>query len=610
MRYRRRHFRVFWTLFLVLLINILSLPFWTEYGYGSFVWTLFNKEARVDFVYTGDELTVSPPMLFEVKHSKPTLCSRYEGIDKKNHSFRLFAHHLRVRSDWQNISFKVEALQDGKITIILRGPAKSDDSGSSQYLVLTDWRNLIINGEKVFNESKTLSFSKNYTYDVPVKKHEIVQVDVEFRRHAFSVDDFVFLEFSKLWYIFTGNLLLFFLIYRLLSYFAKKRECVRSSSDILLIGSFFCCLFIPMADISDGVRSQRENRMLAEKPALREILKGDASTGGGDEKWFNDHFCGRVALIKIHDVIRNMLSHVICAKKAIYFKEDGWDFLVPFIPDLDCRRPFLQSIVQNLIRLNEFCQQNKIKLYVFEVPKKESLYKEFLSGKYGFDEKKFMKVSLAQESIRKGARKHHIPHIYPYDALRDAVKSDFVFFKCSHHWTDWGAYVGYRELMKEIRKDFPDMPVVTLDDYRKSQNWLQRDTFRRDYGVLWHFPQFFNDEHLGSTRKIFYNYYDHKDANKMVLKMDGFTKQFTYPHGKHNIMLFGTSQNENFLEFLPYSAAQTKYIRVNWGQVKGADEFKILKLYKKDIVAFKPDILILSISTDDLPRLRDLCSTK
>ena len=317
--------------------------------------------------------------------------------------------------------------------------------------------------------------------------------------------------------------------------------------------------------------------------------------------------------MKLHDVLRNELSFIIRMNRAIYFKENGWEFLTPFVSNLDCRPTTLQSIVQNLIQLNRFCQQNQIKLYVLEVPKKESVYKEFLSNKYGFNEKQFVKVARAQETIRRGVQKHHIPYVYPYEALRNAVKQDFVFFKCSHHWTDWGAFVGYCELMKEVRKDFPDMPVVSLKDYRKSQNWLQRDDYMRNYGRPVHLSQFFNSESGESNSypvRVLYSYYDHKNGDKLEVRVGKFTKDFAYPDGKHKIMLFGTSQNEDFLQFLPYSGAHTKYIRLNMSQTKKADEFKILKLYMKDILTFKPNILILSIHTDDLPRLLDLCSTK
>lgn len=96
----------------------------------------------------------------------------------------------------------------------------------------------------------------------------------------------------------------------------------------------------------------------------------------------------------------------------------------------------------------------------------------------------------------------------------------------------------------------------------------------------------------------------------MTLKVGKFTKDFVWSGGRHKVVLIGNSQNENLLQFLPCSAAQTKYIRLNTGWIKAADEFKILKLYKKDILAFKPEILILSISTDALPRLRDICANK
>ncbi len=61
-------------------------------------------------------------------------------------------------------------------------------------------------------------------------------------------------------------------------------------------------------------------------------------------------------------------------------------------------------------------------------------------------------------------------------------------------------------------------------------------------------------------------------------------------------MLLGTSQNDNFSVFFPYSAARTKYIRLNLNtRLRGGDMYKIMKYYKKEILEFKPDILIFSI---------------
>ncbi len=592
---------------LTLLANILCIPLWTKLDYGSFIHTLFNKEAQLDLLYEGKTSGEAPFTLQSIPQPLNDPSPFFTNAPNRQWA----TLNLRTQGNWQKLSLHLKSQRDGKITLMLKGPKVFDDYGIL-YSVLTDWRNLKINGIVLFAEPRTLSFLEGFTKQIPIRNNDILQIEAEFCRHHFTIHDFTFLKSRNLWYLITGNLLLFFLLLRLFSVFAKRHRVI-GLSDALLIIVFFCCLFIPTMDISDGVKSQRENRMLAVKPKMKEILRGNVDTGGGYEKWFNDHFCGRAALVKLHDVIRNKLSYIIRTHRAVYFKEIGWDFVIPFVPDLDCRPPSLQAIVQNLLQLDLFCRQNQIKLYILEVPPKESIYKELIEDNYSFDRKQFAKVSKAKETVRSEVRNHHLPYVYPYNALRNATKQDFVFFKCSHHWTDWGAFVGYCELMKEVCKDFPDIPIASLDDYQKSRNWLQRDDYFRDYRYPPHFWGLFNSsdsELVPLSERVLYNYYDHKNGDKMAIQVGKHTKHFTYPDGKHKIMLLGTSQNEDFLQFLPYSSAQTKYIRLNGGQVKTADQFKVMKLYKKDILSFKPDILILSIHSNDLPRLRDLSSTK
>lgn len=593
---------------LTILANILSIPLWTELDYVGFIETLFSKEAGLSLIYE-DKTSGEAP--FQLQSTPHPLNEPSPFFIPATNPIKQIDLDFRARGKWQKLSLQLKSQHDGKIELRLRGAKILDDYGCSYYSVLTDWRNLKVNGTVLFDETKAFSLRKCFSRQIPVKENETLQIEAEFRRHHFTTRDFTFLKSGNLWYFITGNLLFFFLLLRLFPTLAKRNGRI-GLSDTLLLVTFFCCLFIPMMNLSDGVKSARENRMLAVKPELKEIFKKGFDYGKRYQNYFNDHFWGRLALIKLQDIIRNKLSYVIRVPRAVYFKESGWDFFVPFVSTMDCRPTTLQAIVRNLIQLDLFCRQNQIKLYVFEVPKKEIIYKKFLSDKYGFDEKEFVKVSQAQEAIRSEAWKHHIPYVYPYEALRDVAQQDLVFFKNSHHWTDWGAFVGYCELMKEVCKDFPDMPVVSLKDYRKSKNYLQRDEYQRHYySFPRHFAQFFNDETLDiSLPRTFYTYYDHKNGDKMSIKVGKFTKDFAYPEGKHKIMLIGTSQNENFLQFLPYSAARTKYIRLNFGQVKTEDEFKILKLYKKDILAFKPDILILSIGAGHISRCRDICSTE
>ena len=417
---------------LTLLVNILCIPLWTELGYGDFVWSLFNKETQLDLLYQGKTSGKAPFQLQSTPQPLNDPSTYFMDVTNRQLSKLSF----RAQEEWQKLSLQLKSQRSGKITLALKGPRVVDDYGHL-YSVLADWRNLRINGKVIFNESKTLSYQKCFSTQIPVKKNETLHVEAEFRRHHFTTRDFTFLKSGNIWYFITGNLLFFLLIYRLQSCYAARRKNFRPS-DALLVGTFFTYLFIPMMNISDEVGSQRENRMLAVKPSLKDIFKEKFDYGKRYENWFNDHFWGRAALMKLHDYLRNELSCIIRTNMAVYFKENGWDFLMPLVSNLDCRSATLQAIVQNLLQIDLFCRQNKIQFYVFEVPKKEGVYKEFLSDKYGFDEKKYVKVSRAQETIRSEVREHHIPYIYPYGALRNANKQEFVFFKCAHHWTDWG----------------------------------------------------------------------------------------------------------------------------------------------------------------------------
>ena len=593
--------KIIWgnAIFLTLFVNVLSLPLWTESNYCDFVRTFFNKEARLDLLYSG-EITQAEPFQYKAL-PKPFYASWMYGIGNNVHRDNL---SLRAKGKWQRLSVQLKAQRDGKITVVFRGPDVRDEYGLF-YSVLTDWQNIKINGKTILPKRKAFSFKKNFAKQLSVKRGDILHIEAEFRRHHFSIHDFTWLRSGKVWYIITGDLLFFSLIYLLLTYLAKRRERV-CLGDMLLLIAFFLLLFIPMIGISDAVKSVREKRELAVKPKLKDIFKEKSDYGRRYENWFNDHFCGRVPLMKAHDVLRNKLSSVIRTEKALYFKENGWHFLLPLVHDLDCSPSFVQSIVQNLVQLNQFCQQHRIKLYVLEVPRKASVYKEIIKKGYGIDKQRFIKASQTEEALRKEAGKHHVSWIYPYKVLCDASEQDLVFFKESTHWTDWGAFVGYSELMKKIHKDFPDTPIVSLDDYRKTSNRLIRDEWCRNYS-LW-FPQRFFNLSINQQDLTLTNYYDHKNGDKMIIHVGQFKKDFSYPLGKRKIMLLGTSNSENFMQFLPYTASQTRYIRLNRDQVRTADVFKILKLYKKDILAFKPDILILSIHTDNLPRLRDLCS--
>ncbi len=132
---------------LTLLANILCVPLWTELDYGSFIKTFFNKEARLELFYEG-KISGESPFQFQITpqplNSPSPYLSAITNLQRLNLDFR-------ARGKYQKLSLQLKSQRDGKITLGLQGPFIFDDYGHI-YSVLTDWRNLKINGKTILSQ--------------------------------------------------------------------------------------------------------------------------------------------------------------------------------------------------------------------------------------------------------------------------------------------------------------------------------------------------------------------------------------------------------------------------------------------------------------------------
>ena len=81
-------------------------------------------------------------------------------------------------------------------------------------------------------------------------------------------------------------------------------------------------------------------------------------------------------------------------------------------------------------------------------------------------------------------------------------------------------------------------------------------------------------------------------------------KDFYYPHAKNKekVVIIGNSFTENFSSFLAYTFPRIKKFRSN-NQFE--DSLKISR-WEKDILAFKPDIMLIVINSNAAFQLNDL----
>ena len=388
--------------------------------------------------------------------------------------------------------------------------------------------------------------------------------------------------------------LAFFLMREFVKYLLEKQY---SRVDVIMSTAFFALLFVPMLDISDAKKSDTELRMLAEKPRLMAYDEEGDSFGKRFDAWYNDHFFGRDDMIRLYNKIKQInnvwINRIIC-----YDKKSKWMFNKASYEE-KLTKEQKEKIFNSLEKIADFARFNKIKFYLFVVPHKTDIYLKFHP---------FYAVSQHRsygdfiDYLKKNAS---FPVIFPSDELKEASKEDYVFFKRTHHWTEWGAYNGYKSLIKEIRKDFRDVPLADESLYKIHYEHGVRDDWERRFKN----NDVIMDTNISDDDK--YKYYDVNYFIDMVVIDEELNKikEFYNANSINNlkVILTGTSNNENLLQFLPYSFKEVKYLRFN--TVKGVsaeDEYKLMKRYRYYIVSYKPDILILSVIADIIPDLTNL----
>ena len=375
----------------------------------------------------------------------------------------------------------------------------------------------------------------------------------------------------------------------------------KSLNDIIFVIFFCLILMLPISHISQKGSSAIEYRRLAKYYPLLSDKGVNLNYGKNFDKYFEDRFFLRDIIIGLFQTGLSKINHFISNKLIVFNTKNSWFFEKIELEQSKVKNE--KNILSALQQLNVFAQKHHIKLYLLIVPSKIDFYQEY-NGLYN----KLPKIQYGN-TIHFLKKNLSFPIIFPHESLEKAKSSDFIYFKTDHHWTEWGAYIGYQELMKIIKKDFHDIPIITEDDFKI---FYDRRVFHTSSG-------FFGGvslmrSHIDTDMFILdtpYKYYQPKlklkitSTNKSKYRTQEF--QNLNKTTKLRAILAGTSMGDYLSIFLPHSFKSLKYFRMNSVRdVPAADEYKLLKRYEKDILTYKPDILVLVFSTRNLTGLSNL----
>jgi alginate O-acetyltransferase complex protein AlgJ len=235
-------------------------------------------------------------------------------------------------------------------------------------------------------------------------------------------------------------------------------------NDWLVIALFCLMLLTPFVTqvIGFSMDSTTENRTLAPFPKI-ESLREIKFLPKMSESYVNDRFGLRKQLVHLNSLVRYRLG--LSSTRDVVVGKDGWlfytaDRLMEQHTGIDIFTPVeLENWVKQMEADRAWLAKRGITFYIMVAPDKNTIYPEKLP-----DYPRGAVTRIDQLVAR--LRNSDLEFIDPRDELfRVKAAGEMVYTPGDTHWSERGAFVAYQMLMDRIRRKYPSIEPLKLDDF-------------------------------------------------------------------------------------------------------------------------------------------------
>lgn len=431
--------------------------------------------------------------------------------------------------------------------------------------------------EKIFFPKDIIKFSKNQIEKSYLENNKLILFSNELDPFIiFSNEDIKIKNKTKtdLYLITTFFIIIFFTIYILINKIRIKKVKYKEKSwdKIYYIIIFIIILLFPSMKIDDKINDFRENRKLQEKSKLIKDGRLNLNFGKETEQWLNDHFHKRRQIIKIYEKINKKLIGRV-ENNSAFMGKDKWLFykgdnsIINFQNINLYSEKELEKIEKNLKLRKEWLNNQGIKYYIFIVPDKNKIYGEY----YPSYIQKINQYGRAQQ-LKDFLKSKEIEIVYPIAELLEKKKEGLLYYKTDTHWNSYGAFIGYQELMKKIKKDFSNITILDMKNCMLTEkNYNGGDLA----GML--------NVDLKLYQDIMYKEFIY-DYTYKYLKNEGRNGVIVKSKKSLKVLMFRDS----------FTSAMEPYISESFGDVEYIWDHNFNN-YQNKIITEKPDIVIHEI---------------
>ncbi|MBQ9201561.1 MAG: hypothetical protein IJ154_04240 [Bacteroidales bacterium] len=362
------------------------------------------------------------------------------------------------------------------------------------------------------------------------------------------------------------------------------------TENVLFLLLFASMILLPASHINRAETNPAENRKLAAFPQFTRQGRINRGFGRDFDTWFNDRFFLRQPLVRNYNRINRKLTSKV-QNKHIVIGQKGWTFAKD-----DSRNGFanyqntsvytneeLKILADYLQATDDWCRARGKHFYFVIPPDKNKIYDEFYPRWVG--KIKPESESRTNKLVDYIGRHTTVQPLY----LREAVlkgKTEYdglLYYKNDRHWTDPGAYIGYREMWKIISKDYPT-------DFLEVKKWNPYHQLQGDANLL--FPEALSLDDV--------TFYEHPDLPVLFTVKEEFagyvpkTRYLSNPQGKYAAFFLRDSFASNLVD--RYFGNVLGHITMQWRYLLTQEDFKYIEDNQIDFI-------VLEILEGEMPKL-------
>lgn len=512
----------------------------------------------------------------------------YRVIDGNN----CFRFAVKTKLTFSKTRIVIEAGKNVSPLLAFSGPKRESRR------IDVDFRNFYLDGEKEFGGKQTADYSNPLEYRFSMKKGEKTVIEFEHRRHLPVGSDIC-------WWVFltvaTVGAMIGWRVGESFGAFAERLARRGKTGKLAFLIALFAMLCVPALHIDRSEESKLENRKLVAwpEPFLRGRYGRGAlrpSFGKYFEFWFNDRFFGRLQTLQARHALQKLLRFRLKTSKA-HIGREGYIFRKSDLKAVDPEyigflNKRFQWFVAKFINLRKWAKKNGIKMYVVVLPVRENVLADKLGLGAPRDTPEF------DDWLKRLEQRTGVDFIYPKQELIDAAaESKYpVAYKNDHHYTEYGAFLTYRLLMKRIRRDFPDIPVLTENDF----NIVFRPEIRTSDGKDWKkmtrscAALMVMDDDECARLAAPYPFYEYKRTDRAkISKTSAYLVHYKNKDGKYSLYLLGTSHTNQISPILACSFETA---------VKETGSAETVT--KNGVLSAKPDVMVFMLHSAAFDELK------